>query len=218
VCGRQTIFEGTAAKQAKARVASKMNDETQSLLSAGFDHCRSLWIDGCFCFDHSPTILANRMVMVAGDDHFSLREPHTAAGTGDCVGKATRNQEFQGATQIRERRRTLRYRRLLVRQAVQLKNKIAQMLMEEGVSYNKQRLHKVGNYPLVTQATFRGSRNVEARGDDPSSGRQDEHQHDQSRQRKARYKRERPVQRVRMEVTIPVRPEMHQRPHGKPPC
>jgi hypothetical protein len=38
------------------------------------------------------------MVMAAGDNHFSLREPHTAAGTGDCVAKATRNQELQGAT------------------------------------------------------------------------------------------------------------------------
>jgi hypothetical protein len=55
-------------------------------------------INGCFCFNHSPTILANQMVMAAGDNYFSLREPHTAAGTGDCVAKATRNQELQGAT------------------------------------------------------------------------------------------------------------------------
>jgi len=40
-------------------------------------------------------------------------------------------------------RRTLRYRNLLVRQAVQMKNKIAVLLMEAGVSYNKQKLHKV---------------------------------------------------------------------------
>src|SRR5260370_17251172 len=49
-------------------------------------------------------------------------------------------------TEIRERRRTLRYRNLLVRQAVQLKNKIAVLLMEAGVSYNKQKLHKVGYF------------------------------------------------------------------------
>jgi len=41
-------------------------------------------------------------------------------------------------------RRTLRYRNLLVRQMVQMKNKIAVLLMEAGVSYNKQRLHKAG--------------------------------------------------------------------------
>ena len=49
-------------------------------------------------------------------------------------------------TAIRERRRTLRYRNLLVRQVVQLKNKIANLLMEAAVSYNKQRLHKVGYF------------------------------------------------------------------------
>jgi hypothetical protein len=48
--------------------------------------------------------------------------------------------------EIRERRRTLRYRNLLVRQAVQTKNKTAVLLMEAGVAYNKQRLHKVGYF------------------------------------------------------------------------
>ena len=44
-------------------------------------------------------------------------------------------------TGIRERRRTLRYHNLLVRQMVQMKIKISTLLMEAGVSYNKQRLH-----------------------------------------------------------------------------
>jgi hypothetical protein len=42
------------------------------------------------------------------------------------------------STAIRERRRTLRHRNLLVRQMVQMKNKIGMLLMEAGVSYNKQ--------------------------------------------------------------------------------
>ena len=50
------------------------------------------------------------------------------------------------STAIRERRRTLRYRNLLVRQMVQMKNKIGMLLMEAGVSYNKQRLHKAGYF------------------------------------------------------------------------
>jgi transposase len=50
------------------------------------------------------------------------------------------------STQIRERRRTLRYRNLLVRQLIQMKNKIAVLLMEAGVTYNKQKLHKVGYF------------------------------------------------------------------------
>ena len=49
-------------------------------------------------------------------------------------------------TAIRERRRTLRYRNLLVRQTVQLKNRISGLLMEAGVSYNKAKLHKVGYF------------------------------------------------------------------------
>src|SRR4030081_795580 len=53
---------------------------------------------------------------------------------------------YMAPTAIRERRRTLRYRNLLVRQTVQLKNKISGLLMEAGVSYNKQKLHKVGYF------------------------------------------------------------------------
>jgi transposase len=47
------------------------------------------------------------------------------------------------STEIRDRRRTLRYRHLLVRQMVQMKNRISGLLLETGVSHNKQRLHKV---------------------------------------------------------------------------
>jgi transposase len=50
------------------------------------------------------------------------------------------------STAIRERRRTVRYRNLLVRQMVQMKNKISGLLMGAGVSYNKQRLHKAGYF------------------------------------------------------------------------
>jgi len=50
------------------------------------------------------------------------------------------------STAIRERRRTLRYRHLLVRQMVQMKIKARSVLMEAGVSYNKQRLHKAGYF------------------------------------------------------------------------
>jgi transposase len=50
------------------------------------------------------------------------------------------------STQIRDRRRTLRYRHLLVRQMVQMKHRISGLLMETGVSHNKQRLHKVGYF------------------------------------------------------------------------
>jgi transposase len=49
-------------------------------------------------------------------------------------------------TEIHDRRRILRYRNLVVKQAVQMKNRISGLLMETGVSYNKRRLHKVGYF------------------------------------------------------------------------
>jgi transposase len=49
---------------------------------------------------------------------------------------------YMAPTALRERRRTLRYRNLLVRQSVQMKNKMAGLLMETGVTYNKQKLHQ----------------------------------------------------------------------------
>ena len=42
---------------------------------------------------------------------------------------------------IRDLRRVLRYRNLVVRQATRMKNRIAGLLMETGTSYNKERLH-----------------------------------------------------------------------------
>lgn len=64
----------------------------------------------------------------------------------DCLRCDFLPECYMASTAIRERRRTLRYRNLLVRQAVQLKNKISGLLMEAGVSYNKQKLHKVGYF------------------------------------------------------------------------
>lgn len=64
----------------------------------------------------------------------------------DCLRCDFLPECYMASTEIRERRRTLRYRNLLVRQMVQLKNKIAVLLMEAGVSYNKQKLHNVGYF------------------------------------------------------------------------
>ena len=64
----------------------------------------------------------------------------------DCLRCDFLPECYMASTEIRERRRTLCYRNLLVRRAVQMKNKIAVLLMEAGVSYNKQKLHKVGYF------------------------------------------------------------------------
>ena len=43
---------------------------------------------------------------------------------------------------LRDRRRVLRYRNMLVRQSTQTKNRIGALLMETGVPYNKEKLHQ----------------------------------------------------------------------------
>ena len=50
------------------------------------------------------------------------------------------------ATAIRDRRRALRYRNLVVKQMVQMKNRVSGLLMETGVSYSKNRLHRAGYF------------------------------------------------------------------------
>jgi transposase len=50
------------------------------------------------------------------------------------------------STEIRDQRRTLRYRNLALKQMVQMKNRVSGLLMESGVSYDKQRLHKMGYF------------------------------------------------------------------------
>jgi transposase len=64
----------------------------------------------------------------------------------DCLRCDFLPECYMASTTIRERRRTLRYRNLLVRQMVQMKNKIGMLLMEAGVGYNKQKLHKAGYF------------------------------------------------------------------------
>src|SRR3974377_934979 len=64
----------------------------------------------------------------------------------DCLRCDFLPESYMAPTAIRERRRTLRYRNLLVRQMAAMKIKISTLLMEAGVSYNKQKLHKAGYF------------------------------------------------------------------------
>lgn len=48
---------------------------------------------------------------------------------------------YMAPEEIRELRRILRYRNMIVRTSVKMKNKISGLLMEVGVTYNKKRLH-----------------------------------------------------------------------------
>ena len=69
-----------------------------------------------------------------------------AGKIADCLRCDFLPECHMAPTAIRDRRRTLRYRHLLVRQMVQMKNRISGLLMETGVEYNKRRLHKVGYF------------------------------------------------------------------------
>jgi transposase len=69
-----------------------------------------------------------------------------AGKLADCLRCDFLPEAYMAPIAVRERRRILRYRNLLVRQEVQCKNKIAQMLMEAGVSYTKEKLHYRGYF------------------------------------------------------------------------
>ena len=69
-----------------------------------------------------------------------------AAKIADCLRCDFLPECHMASTAIRDRRRILRYRNLVVRQSVQMKNRISGLLMETGVTYNKRRLHKVGYF------------------------------------------------------------------------
>jgi transposase len=66
-----------------------------------------------------------------------------AGKIADCLRCNFLPECHMASTEIRDRRRTLRYRPLLVRQMVQMKNRISGLLLETGVTHNKQRLHRV---------------------------------------------------------------------------
>ena len=70
-----------------------------------------------------------------------------AVKIADCLRCDFLPECYMAPMEIRQRRRMLRYRKLLVRRNVQLKNKIAQMLMEGGVSYNKGEAESAGLLP-----------------------------------------------------------------------
>jgi transposase len=69
-----------------------------------------------------------------------------AAKIADCLRCDFLPECHIAPTEIRDRRRVLRYRNLVVKQMTQMKNRVSGLLMETGVSYNKQRLHKVGYF------------------------------------------------------------------------
>jgi transposase len=69
-----------------------------------------------------------------------------ASKIADCLRCDFLPECHMASTEIRDRRRTLRHRELLVKQMVQMKNRVSGLLMEKGVTHTKRRLHKVGYF------------------------------------------------------------------------
>ena len=81
-----------------------------------------------------------------------------AAKIADCLRCDFLTECHMASTEIRDRRRTLRYRNLVIKQMVQMKNRVSGLLMETGVDYNKRRLHKVGYFADLLPAIKRSTR------------------------------------------------------------
>jgi transposase len=69
-----------------------------------------------------------------------------ASKIADCLRCDFLPECHMAPTEIRDRRRVLRYRNLVQRQAVQIKNRVSGLLMESGVPYDKLRLHRMGYF------------------------------------------------------------------------
>jgi transposase len=74
-----------------------------------------------------------------------------AAKIADCLRCDFLPECHMASTAIRDRRRILRYRNLVLRQAVQMKSRVSGLLMETGVSYNKLRLKAARLAPRYSQ-------------------------------------------------------------------
>jgi transposase len=55
-------------------------------------------------------------------------------------------QSYMAPSHLRELRRVLRYRNMMVAESVRMKNKTAGLLMEVGAEYNKEKLHQKGYF------------------------------------------------------------------------
>ena len=96
---------------------------------------------------HAETVKVAHPLMLRAIAAAKKKNDKIDAGKiADCLRCDFLPECHMASTAIRDRRRTLRYRNLLIKQMVQMKNRVSGLLMETGVSYNKQRLHKVGYF------------------------------------------------------------------------
>ncbi len=104
------------------------------------------WIYDCL-LPHAEKVKVAHPLMLRAIAASKKKNDRIDAGKiADCLRCDFLPECHMASTEIRDRRRTLRYRHLVVRQVVQMKNRISGLLMESGVSYDKQRLHKMGYF------------------------------------------------------------------------
>src|SRR5262249_48056098 len=72
-----------------------------------------------------------------------------AGKIADCLRCDFLPECHMATTEVRDRRRTLRYRHLLVRQMVQTKNRISGLLLETGGTHNKQQRRGHREHPTA---------------------------------------------------------------------
>jgi transposase len=100
-----------------------------------------------YLFPHAEKVKVAHPLMLRAIAASKKKNDRIDAGKiADCLRCDFLPECHMASTEIRDRRRTLRYRHLVVRQTVQMKNRISGLLMESGVSYDKQRLHKMGYF------------------------------------------------------------------------
>jgi transposase len=97
-----------------------------------YDHLRS----------HAQQIKVAHPLMLRAIPAAKKNDRIDASKIADCLRCDFLPECHMASTEMRDRRRTLRYRQMLVRQMVQMKNRVSGLLMETGVSYTKQRLHR----------------------------------------------------------------------------
>lgn len=97
-----------------------------------------------YLLPHAAAVKVAHPVMLRAIAAAKKKNDRIDAGKiADCLRCDFLPECHMATTEIRDRRRTLRYRHLLVRQMVQMKNRISGLLLETGVTHNKQRLPKV---------------------------------------------------------------------------
>jgi transposase len=100
------------------------------------------WIYDCLVEQGATVKVAHPAMLQAIVAAKKKNDPMDARTLADLLRCNLLPEIYMAPREIREMRRILRYRNLVVRQTVQMKNKIAGLLMETGSEYDANKLHR----------------------------------------------------------------------------